>query len=293
MSWLSDNINLFALIAAIVILFLTIFIAGNLIKKMRDAKAEGELADHSWDGISEFKNNLPIGWAVSFLVLIIWGIWYIFFGYPLNSYSQIGDYNQQVQAHNQKFEAKWKDLSKEDMVNMGQGIFLVQCSQCHGITAEGEHGKARNLTQWGKEEGVMYTIEHGSKGLGYDAGEMPSFAGAISKDDAKAIASYVMQDVSDIKHTKYPDLVQKGQQLFETNCSSCHGPDGKGMPGMPTFAPDLSKYGTFTMVKQVLEHGKIGNIGQMPSFAYRNFNDTQIKALADYIGSLQPLNDEE
>ncbi|PAF52307.1 cytochrome-c oxidase, cbb3-type subunit III [Helicobacter sp. 13S00477-4] len=291
MGWLSDNVNLFGFSAAIVILILTISIAGSMYKKMRDAKADGELTDHKWDGIAEFKNNLPIGWAVCFIVLIIWGFWYIFFGYPLNSYSQIGDYNQQVQVHNQKFEQKWQDLSNADLVNMGQGIFLVQCSQCHGINAEGMHGKAQNLTRWGKEEGIMYTVEHGSVGLGYDAGEMPVLG--LSKEDAKAVAAYIMADVSDVKHTKFPTDVEHGKEVYNTaGCASCHGPDGKGMPGMDNFAPDLSKYGTYDFVKRVLEHGKKGHIGKMPSFAYRNFNDVQIKAIAAYIGSLQPLNDE-
>lgn len=291
MGWLSDNINLFGLIAAIVILVLTVYVAGVLIKKMRDAKADGELTDHKWDGIAEFRNNLPIGWVVSFLVLILWGFWYLFFGYPMDAYSQIGDYNQQVQVHNKKFEEKWKSLSSEDMINMGQGIFLVQCSQCHGITSEGMYGKAQNLTRWGKEEGIMDTVEHGSVGLGYDGGEMPPLG--LSKEDAKAVASYVMADISDLKHTKYPADVQKGKEVYNNaGCAGCHGPDGKGMPGMDNFAPDLSKYGTYDFLKRVLDHGKKGHIGQMPSFAYRNFNDTQIKALAEYIGSLQPLSED-
>lgn len=304
MGWLSDNVNLFALIAAIVILVLTIFIAGSLIKKMRDSKAEGELTDHKWDGIAEFKNNLPIGWAICFLVLIIWGFWYIFVGYPLNSYSQIGDYNQQVDTHNKKFEEKWANMDDTDLIQMGEGIFLVQCSQCHGIDAEGMNGKAQNLHRWGKEEGIVYTIEHGSAGLGYLAGDMPSFEGAISKEDAKAIAVYVINVLSDNKKniadmkdsdkkSKIQDEIKKGKEAFNNNCASCHGQDGSGNAnGMQGFAADLRKYGSFDFVKNVLEHGKKGNIGEMPSFAYRNFTDTQIRAVAAYIGSLQPLSDE-
>ncbi|PAF46379.1 cytochrome-c oxidase, cbb3-type subunit III [Helicobacter sp. 12S02634-8] len=291
MGWLSDNINLIGLLAAIGILALTIITAGALIKKMREAKPSGDLTDHNWDGISEFNNNIPVGWVLTFMVLVVWLFWYVFFAYPLDAYSQIGEYNQEVQTHNEKFEQKWANLSHEDMVNMGQGIFLVQCSQCHGITAEGMHGKAQNLTRWGKEEGIIDTIEHGSVGLGYDGGEMPVLG--LSKEDAKAVASYIMADISEVKHTQYPDEVQKGKAVYDTaGCAGCHGPDGKGMPGMDNFAPDLSKYGTEDFLKRVLAHGKKGLIGQMPSFAYRNFNDVQIKALAEYINSLMPLGEE-
>lgn len=290
MGWLSDSVSLFTFVAAIVILAVTIYVAGSLIKRMRDAKAEGELADHKWDGIAEFTNNLPVGWTISFLVLIVWGFWYIFFGYPIKSYSQIGEYNQEVSAHNERFETKWKNLSKNELEQMGQGIFLVQCSQCHGINAEGMNGKARNLTEWGKEEGIMYTVENGSAGLGYDGGEMPVLG--LSKEDAKAVAAYIMSDISEVKHTKYPDEVANGKEIFESmGCVGCHGPDGKGMPDMDNFAPDLSKYGTPAFIARVLEHGKKGFIGQMPSFAYRNFNETQIKSLSEFIGSLQPLGE--
>ncbi|WP_215424888.1 cytochrome c, partial [Campylobacter jejuni] len=66
-------------------------------------------------------------------------------GYPLNSYSSIGEYNEEVKAYNTKFEEKFQNLSTEDKVAMGKKIFLVQCSACHGITGDGINGKAQNL----------------------------------------------------------------------------------------------------------------------------------------------------
>lgn len=287
MGWLSDNINVMSLIAAIVILFLTIFVTSLYIKKMRDSKADGELTDHKWDGIAEFTNNLPIGWVVSFIVLIIWGFWYIFFGYPLNAYSQLGEYNKDMKEYNQKFEEKWKNLSQEDMIKMGQGIFLVKCSQCHGVNAEGIDGKAQNLTRWGKYQGIEDTIHHGSAGLEYMAGEMPPVE--MSAQDARIVSQYVMSQISN-NHTKFDGLdIKKGKALWESGtCSSCHGDDGKGAGGL---AADLTKYGTAEFLKEVLTKGKKGHIGKMPSFDYANFNDVQIDALNAFINSLQPLDE--
>lgn len=172
MSWLSDSVNLIGLLGAVAILLITIYVVGFYFKKMKDAKADGELTEHDWDGIKEFKNDIPIGWIVIFFVVILWGLWYMFFGYPLKSFSQIGQYNEEVKAHNEKFEQRWGSLTQEDKIAMGEGIFLVQCSQCHGINAEGINGKAQNLKAWGKEEGIIEIINTGSKGLGYAAGEM-------------------------------------------------------------------------------------------------------------------------
>ena len=213
MGWLSDHINMMALIAAIVILVLTVVVVGNLIKKMRDSKADGEFTSHKWDGIAEFANDIPVGWIISFIVLIIWGFWYVFFGYPLNSYSQIGEYNQELGEYNVKFEEKWKNLSDEDKIKMGQGIFLVKCSQCHGVNAEGINGKAQNLTHWGKVAGIMDVIKHGSAGLGYMAGEMPALE--VSSEDSELIAKYILSQISNA-HIKFADMDAKNLKKAKT-----------------------------------------------------------------------------
>ncbi|MCE3039690.1 cytochrome-c oxidase, cbb3-type subunit III [Helicobacter anatolicus] len=290
MGWLSDNINLMALIAAIIILILTMMISSFYIKKMRDSKADGELTDHKWDGISEFANNLPVGWTISFIVLMIWGAWYVFFGYPLNAYSQIGEFNEEVQEYNQKFEEKWKNLSMEDKKKMGEGIFLVKCSQCHGIDASGMGAKAQNLTRWGKYQGIEDTIKHGSVGLNYMAGEMPSME--LDVKDSEILAKYIMAEISNA-HLKFENFdaksLKKGKELWDSaTCSSCHGDDGKGNAGL---AADLTQYGTAEFLKEVLSKGKKGHIGKMPSFEYVNFSDVQIEALSAFINSLEPLDD--
>ena len=111
-----------------------------------------------------------------------------------------------------------------------------------------------------------------------------------SDDDARAISAFVMGEVTDIKTTRFPSDVGRGKELFVAHCSVCHGENGKGMEGVADFAPDLSKYGTTAFLKIVLGHGKKGMIGQMPSFNYANFNDTQIDALSNYIRSIQSLD---
>ncbi|PAF45354.1 cytochrome-c oxidase, cbb3-type subunit III [Helicobacter sp. 11S02629-2] len=290
MGWLSDHINLMSFIAAIVILVLTIVISGFYIKQMKTSKAEGELGEHSWDGIREFNNNIPTGWLLSLFILILWALWYIFFGYPLNSYSQIGEYNQEVRDYNARFAELHKNMTTSQFEEMGQEIFLVQCASCHGLTAEGIDGKAQNLTRWGKVEGIMDTITHGSKGLGFMAGEMP--AGLLSKEsDKRAVAEYVMSDLVKDTSTKYDlALVAQGKQIFASACAACHGVDGKGDGGgVAGFAADLTQYGKFAFLQHVLTHGKHGEIGKMPSFQYLNFSDVQIKALDAFIASKRPL----
>ncbi|TLD97237.1 cytochrome-c oxidase, cbb3-type subunit III [Helicobacter jaachi] len=285
MNW-SDNITTLGLLGAFVILILTIVVMGVYLKKIRDSKAVGEAVGESWDGIGEQTNNVPVGWAACFLGVIIWGFWYIFLGYPLNAYSQLGEYNQEVQSYNKKYAPIWEKLSEDELSNMGKSIFLVQCAQCHGITAEGMNGKARDLTKWAKEDGIIEVIKHGSKGLEYMAGEMAALE--ISDEEAKAVAAYIMQDISAVKATKYPLEAAKGKEVFAMYCASCHGDEGRGNgAGVDGFAPDLSKYGTTEFLTEVLNKGKKGLIGSMPSFNYANFAPSQKEALNVFIRSLE------
>ena len=287
MKWfnLEDNINLLTFIGAIAILTITAVVVIRLFGTMKDRSDKGELSEHSWDGIGEYKNPLPFGWAICFAGTIIWAIWYFLAGYPLNSYSQIGEYNEEVKAYNDKFEAKFASVSGADLAAMGEQVFLVQCAQCHGVDANGINGKAANLNVWGSEQAIYETIINGSKGLNYPMGEMNKAADlGIDDATAKAIAAYVAAEVSAIKKTKNPELVAVGKEAFVT-CASCHGEDGKGMDGM---APDLSKYGSSDFVVDVLNRGKSGFIGVMPNFANSGvLNATQQKAVGAYINSLK------
>jgi cytochrome c oxidase cbb3-type subunit 3 len=64
-------------------------------------------------------------------------------------------------------------------------------------------------------------------------------------------------------------------------CASCHGADGKGNNGM---SPNLAAYDA-TLVSHVIEHGKKGMIGRMPSFK-TTITPVQEKALTEYLQSL-------
>jgi cytochrome c oxidase cbb3-type subunit 3 len=88
--------------------------------------------------------------------------------------------------------------------------------------------------------------------------------------DAEAIATYVSGGM-------------KGEAPAAfAACSSCHGPDGKGMAGM---APNLAEYDDVLLTK-VLENGKKSSIGTMPSFKGR-LNETQSKALRVFLNSIK------
>lgn len=266
---LSDPVNYITILGAAAIAFLTFGVAAKYINQMKTDKSTGELADESWDGIGEYKNEMPAGWAYSFLGTIIWGVWYWLSGYPLNAFSQIGQYNEEIKAYNIKFEATHANADAATLRDMGESVFLVQCAPCHGETGDGMSGKAHDLTSRIGKDQVLDVIKNGSNQLGFAMGAMPPMLAQGA--DAEAIATYVAGGMQGT-----------APAAFATACASCHGADGKGNNGM---APNLATYDE-TLVSNVLEHGKKGAIGAMPSFKTR-LTPVQEKALATYIQTIK------
>ncbi len=264
-----DTVNLIAMIGAVAIIVLTVFVAGKYIRQMKTETSTGELSDENWDGIGEFKNSVPTGLALSLTGTMIWGLWYWFVGYPLNAYSQIGEYNEEVKAYNAAYEAKWANPDAETLLGMGEGAYLVQCAPCHGISGDGISGKAQGFDKRMTEAQVLHVINNGQDTLKYPMGAMP--AGMASGDDATAIAKWISSGMKGEKPAAF------------AACASCHGDDGQGLGGQ---APNLAAYDE-TLISHVLEHGKTGSIGTMPSFNDGRMTAIQKKAVAAYIHSLQ------
>jgi cytochrome c oxidase cbb3-type subunit 3 len=265
---LSDPINIITIIGAIAIAGLTVGVAIKYINQMKTDTSGGKLADENWDGIGEYLNELPSGWAYSWLGTAIWAMWYMISGYPVNAFSQIGQYNEEVKAYNTKFEAVHKNADTATLQQMGESIFLVQCAPCHGTTGDGLSGKAHDFTTRMSKAQVLDVIEKGSNQLGYPMGAMPPMM--ATGQDAEDIAAYVAGGM-------------KGEQPAAfAACASCHGADGKGMNGMAANIADYDE----ALITNVVKNGKKGALGTMPAFHDR-MTPVQIKALATYIKTLK------
>ena len=264
-----DYINTLTFLGAAAILTISTFVVLKYINQMKNDTASGELADENWDGIGEYKNPVPTGWAIIYVGTIIWMFWYFTVGYPINGFSQIGQWNEETNEYNAKFKEKWTNPNEQTLNAMGQSIFLVQCAPCHGVDAEGIAGKAQDLTKRISKEQVEYTIRNGSNHLteAYPGGMPPMM---LSEDaDIKEVSAYVANGF-------------KGEQpAAYATCVACHGDNGEGMP---MVGPNIKSYDD-SLVTAVLKQGKKGLLGHMPSFNER-LNETQEKALASYIRRL-------
>ncbi len=273
-----DIVNMLAVAGAVALVIITVFVVIKYVRQMQTDTAEGELADETWDNIGEYKNPVPFGWAIMFLGTIVWGMWYWVAGYPVNAYSQIGEYNEDVAAHDAKFNAQYASITGDRLVEMGESVFLAECKVCHGLAADGIDGKAANLNVRVEPKTVKWVIEHGSNNhiLGSEM-PMPDRNGLFNANTGALITDAEIEAVS-----KYVanGMSGEGADVFAGVCSSCHGADGKGMEYV---APNIAEF-TPTLVTNVLNHGKKGAIGTMPAFA--RLNAKQKEAVGAYITSL-------
>jgi len=271
-----DIVNILAIAGAVALVIITVFVVIKYVRQMQDDTASGKLADENWDGIGEYKNELPAGWAFIMLGSMIWAMWYMLAGYPVNAYSQIGEYNEDSAAHAAKFEAKYASIEGEELIEMGESVFLAECKVCHGLTADGIDGKAANLNHRISKESVMHVVMNGANNMKTDyPGGMPMGLNYSFADEAELnkLVDYVVAGL--------PEDDTEGAQLFEKGtCNSCHGANGEGMA---YAGPTINSFSVAT-VSSVLKDGKKGAIGTMPAFS--RLNEKQIEAVSAYVTSL-------
>ena len=263
-----DSVNAITMAGAIAIAVITAAVSVKYLNQMKNDTATGDLVDDTWDGIGEYTNELPSGWAYSFLGTFLWSMWYGFFGYPINAYSQIGEYNEEVLAYNKKFESKHQNADEATLKNMGKSIYFVQCAPCHGNEGDGLSGKAQDFASRMTKAQVLDVINNGSNQLGYPMGMMPP--GMASGADAEEIAAYIAGGLKGTAPASY------------AACTSCHGADSKGNGGM---APNLVAYDE-ALMHHTLQNGKKGILGTMPAFKSM-ITPIQEKALSAYIQTLK------
>jgi cytochrome c oxidase cbb3-type subunit 3 len=273
-----DIVNMLAVAGAVALVIITVFVVIKYVRQMQTDTADGELAEESWDNIGEYKNPVPMGWAIMFLGTMVWGMWYFIAGYPVNAYSQIGEYNEDTKVHNDKFEAKYAEITGDRLIAMGESVFLAECKVCHGLAADGIDGTAANLNVRLEAKTVKHVILNGANNqlLGTEM-PMPDRNGLFNANTGELITDAEIEVVSQYVAN---GMSGEGAEVFAGVCSSCHGVDGKGMEYV---APNIASFDT-ALVTNVLTHGKKGAIGVMPAFD--RLNAKQKEAVSAYVTSL-------
>lgn len=93
------------------------------------------------------------------------------------------------------------------------------------------------------------------------------------------------------RKTDLASMQQAGSEIYGSLCVTCHGPEGKGVPGaFPPLAGSGGFYGDPQNMARIIVHGLTGEIvvqgqtfnGQMPAQG-GTFDDYEIAAVATYV----------
>ena len=261
--------------------------------KARAMTAHDTTTGHVWDGdLREMNNPLPRWWVWLFVITIVFSLLYLMLYPGLGSsagrlgWTQIGEYQKEIEKGNAAVApiyAKFSAMSPEDMSrdpqvkDIGERLFMNNCSQCHGSDARGSKGFP-NLTDadWlhgGAPANITETLTNGR------IGQMPPMAAAVgTADDVKNVANYVLSWSGSPHDSVRASL---GKSKF-TACAACHGIDGKGNQalGSANLTDDiwLHGYGEAAIVAMVNN----GKVNQMPAQGQK-LTEGQIKVLTSYV----------
>lgn len=276
-------------------------------KNQNTTKKVPQTMGHEWDGISEYNIPAPRWWLIVWLICIIHsvGYWFLYPTWPtpeghtkgsLNwtQQSQLAESQQEISNKrdillNEVSKLSFKEIQNdptlmEFALNGGESAFKENCAACHGTGAQGAKGYPNlNDDDWlwgGKITDIHQTIKFGIRSEHEDArfSQMPAFGldKTLNKKEIESVAQYVMS-LSDSSINN-----PKGKTLFKENCSSCHGPKGKGdrSVGAPNLSDAIWLYGD--KEEDIIFTITHSRSGVMPYWNGRLSNST-IKQLAIYI----------
>jgi cbb3-type cytochrome c oxidase subunit III len=119
----------------------------------------------------------------------------------------------------------------------GYRIFRTNCSVCHGLDGTGNgllasklESKPADLTNserlGKKSDRELFKIIEGTAPHDQVSDDMPQWGLTIPQTQIRSLLAYVRY----LHSSKYPvsGNPEMGKQVYDTNCSICHGFDGKG-----------------------------------------------------------------
>jgi mono/diheme cytochrome c family protein len=132
--------------------------------------------------------------------------------------------------------------------------------------------------------------------LAYRAAGKPVPA-ALTEKPNPIIAALLEKEKADQRVAALGDSAKQGRQIYETLCTTCHGPDGKGVQtGDKLLAPALSKSewfkrgGNVDILARILLKGQTGPIAGVTygeGFMLpleQTYNDAQLASVLNFIG---------
>ncbi len=188
--------------------------------------------------------------------------------------------------------------AKPDLARAKQIVEQV-CAACHG--ADGNSPTAANPNLAGQvAEYTTRQLNHFKAGIRVNA-IMQGMTAALTPEEMTALGVYFAQQKPKRLTARDATTVVKAQALYRAGdaasglpaCSSCHAPNGAGMPkNYPSVSGQYADY-TYAQLKAFKagergadKDGKDTN-GKIMGAVAQRMSDAQMKALSDYMAGLR------
>lgn len=271
-----------------------------------------ETTGHSWDGLKELNNPAPRWWLWVFYVTIIWsiGYWVVYPAWPTFSgategiigwtqFTKLQAEQNEIATRQEAYLERFEPATFEQILNDpelyafavsgGRSAFKDNCATCHGTGGEGGKGYPNlNDDNWlwgGHIDEIYQTLLYGIRSVHEETrySQMPRFGadGLLKREEINAVVDYVLSLSGNEKKSTY----EQGAQIFQSQCASCHGSDGKGGRdfGAPNLTDSIWLYGGDR--KDVYESVFYARAGVMPSWIGR-LDENTIRQLSVYVHEL-------
>ncbi len=250
---------------------------------------------HVADGIEEYDNPLPYWWFLMFMITLVFGVGYLVV-YPglgnfqgILGWSQVEQWENEVAVAEERFSAvrnRYLAMPVEEVIEhpealrMGQRLYGVNCSVCHGADANGAYGFP-NLADgdwiWGgTPDAIKHTLVYGRQAV------MPSWEAALGDEGVRNVTAYILQLNG---RSMDESMAAAGKPQYDMLCVACHGPEGLGNPalGAPNLTNGIWLYGgSESEIQHTL---RVGRNGVMPAFG-EQLSEDKIHLITAYIYSL-------
>lgn len=179
-----------------------------------------------------------------------------------------------------------------------QTLVKQVCSACHGV--DGNGAIPVNPVLAGQHPDYSYKQLMNFKS---DAGKpaarpssvMTAIVAGLSRDDLANAAVYFGTQEPKPRAARDADLVRSGQMIYRGGisgknvpaCSSCHGPNGAGMPAQfPRIAGQHAQY-TADQLRAFRSGQRANDPNRMMRSIANSLSDREIEALAQYVQGLR------
>lgn len=273
-----------------------------------------ETTGHEWDGVRELNNPLPRWWLIVFWVSVVWSVvyWVLMPSWPgLTGYlAGVREHSERknvaaalsaLQADRQERMARLLSIDSIEAVerdpqllefalSAGASLFGDNCATCHGSGGQGAKGYPALVDDdwiWGGSlDEIRRTLQ-----VGIRSGHPEARLNVMQAyGDLGVLSGGQIGDLVDYIHNlsgrpSDSAAVARAMPIFEEQCASCHGSDGRGNQelGAPNLTDAIWLYGGERAdLALTLRHGRGG---VMPAWEER-LSPEQITALAVYVHAL-------